>query len=133
MIAKFDNQSTAATRSVAGTTAAAFGRFFLHAASASGRQYGNGDSGDTLSVAGSVSGQNVMAFAGKAAYLNGASEGTISAGSGGTAKSVFVGSDSDSGGAQINPLSANSYISSIAIYNSTLTSNQVVAIGAAMP
>jgi hypothetical protein len=92
------------------------------------RGYRHG-SANALVVAG-VATSGVMAIAGRTAYLNGTSDGTIDVGSG-QPGTLRLGASRDAGG---NPAYYFlGYVTSFAVYNATISQFQVQAIGAAMP
>ena len=94
------------------------------------RQYANGSTSSFLRPGAAVSSGN-MAMAGKTAYLNGSSDGTIPAGSITSIGGILLGAtDFTSGGGSLSV--TNGSIKAAAIYNVTLSSSQVSAIAAAM-
>lgn len=91
-------------------------------------QYGNGGN-LLLSVAPGVS-SGVLGIAGKQAYRNGVSDGTISAGTGLSTCDLYIGTLNVNNAAYVVYYFGN--VQAVSIYNVALTASQVAAISAAM-
>ena len=128
MIAAFANASGMSGHTIAGSQSTDNTRFYLiprRGAPYDNRIYGNGSNAafGTRLTAG------VMAIAGSSAYLDGSLEGTITTGWNGSALHILIGALNYMG-------SPNQFfvgnILALAIYNTTLTAPQVVAVSVAM-
>lgn len=127
MIVRISNAVVVGDQCAAGSRNGGTGFELWHAgAGGTGRAYVNGAA---LLVSGVDIATGILAFAGKTAYLNGATDGTIGAGTTLPTGGIWIGAT--------NNLSISAYglegnLLALAIYNTTLTALQVAAISAAM-
>lgn len=125
MIVRYANRTGGTC--LAGTQNASTIRFWMRThQTASSRRYGYGDNVQTVA---SAANSGVMAMAGTNCYFDGVSEGTAGAWAAGTHYSVYIGARNlvdTSGEFWAGDVCA------VAIYDTTLTSDQVAAVSTAM-
>lgn len=130
IIAKFNGGSSTGVRAVVGCGNSGYNQMFVIARSNSGgNRYYTKNNKERYQSGASTNG--VLAQAGLACYYNGSLDYTFSAlTTGAVTESLSIGAWHIGAGYYYND---DGYITSVAIYNTTLTQAQVQSIGAAMP